>query len=1048
MLPSLRPITPLSPSTRSAASSSNPPLSVSSVHSSSSNDHNSGTSAGANIAEAISGEELRYLQNYFQDVDEVDEDEFIELFRSLGGKFAEFDDKDYLHFFQKVDANANGMLDLDELLTWLLCGLSGQRRMNDVSQDVNNVKWIKGSNNVPDLHKGKIQSIIVDAEHDKYYTASRDGNIKVWSTTTLQYEKTLHQSNKSLTDMCLIPKYKQLAACDLGRQVCFYDVITGQIDRIYQGKISKIHPLHIDKPRRAKSLSETSSNKRKAKIGGKHSMSTTLLQEQRKEWLQDKRENLTGAERKPKKNTEDYPILVLEQLGNKGNTPMAMAMYHTNVTGKFSQDFMIFGCENGKVKIYDVTDKNPDSNSVSPLFSQKITSAGVTSMTVGHDLNALILASYDSVIEVFSLEKFETISTLRGHKRPVHRLDYSNALNLIVSCGREKNVLVWNPLIKKPLEVLRGHKSPVIDVKFNTKDMELITLSDDKIMKVWDVRMYKCVQTMHNVGGANATITTAAFNPKQECLVCGGFEFGRAELISVPLHRSHLSYKAQYSGPSHPIVAVLFKEQFGEVILADEFSVSVWNYYTGGLIFKFDIAEGVAACRFDPKKRRVIVAYHNQDAGIYNYVNGGRLKLLESEEEVYFNMYIDIKNGDEDCEDDNAIWGLANHEIVTWEDSEDLEKEEPSAVITLPFIAMCGCVVDSLCILGFEDGTLRQYDSRTGAVRLNKKFSQPSQIDDLVTRKVTGTKKKKSTSWSMAQRSRVTNHVECIVAPEKKYPLVIVSYGNGTIELWNAVTLEKAYLFRANPNRESVCCMACDEEGTTLVTGDSDGYIAVFDISGVQIVDPQAQYDHHEVQVPVGSVTLQTRFRAFNDVVTSIVLDLSMKKVIAGSSSTFAAIFSLRGDTIGYFGQTASWNLNDTSTYDQGRTDKPIQNQLVDRDQYSQIEVKQHVIRRMALKKFVRHKNEKRVELEDLESELRKKIAQKQQNLDHVNLLGSPSAQERWKERLSPAMSHMQSGPGSDSITEELLVPALLQSETKRDVESFSKEFLSHFHQI
>lgn len=922
------------------------------------------------IAASISQEELKILQEFFSNIEEVDEESFIKLFRSLGGQFADFDENDYLRFFQKVDANANGMLDLDELLTFLLVGAEGQRRMNDVAKESSNIKWFRGNNTNTNVHKAKINKIVLDSQNEKYITSSKDGSIKIWNSTNLQFEKTLHQSANSITDMCLIPKRNSIVACDIGKKIYIYDIPSRRLDRIFQGSLSNYELF-------SKSNSNTS----------RYLGSPSKYRKEISDLKENNQDRFSESERSSIKNVGYYPTVTLEKLGKRGNAPMAISVYHPNN----SQDYLIIGCENGKVQIYDITDKILESNILKPLYSGNLFSSSISSMVNAHELGSVIIAGFSPTIEVFNLEKFGSISTLKGHKKPVYRVDYSNALNLIVSCGREKNVMIWNPLIKKPLEVLKGHKSIVIDVQFNTKDMELITLSEDKILKVWDVRMYKCLQTYQNIGGLNTVVSAAAINSKLECVVCGGFEYGKADLISVPIQRSHLSFKAIYNGPTHSIVTVLLKQNFSEVIVADEFNVSIWNLLQGNLIYKFSVPEGVASCSFDPNQRRIIISYHNKNIGIYNYINGACLRKLNTEDEIYSCLFVDTTNYEDSSDEEKSIWALGDHSLMIWGDAEDDEEEDPTSIVPLSSSSLCGVSVEILCILGFEDGTLRLYDAHSGGVKMSKRFKQPRTIFTPITLSTHDLQKKRNAKWSLG--TKLHSHVESILAPPKKFPLIIVSYGNGTVEFRSCIHLETSFVMRVNPNSEAICSMTIDPEGNTLIIGDSDGFVIVFDISTIKIIPPKTLKDSVEICVTEKNVKLLSRFRAFNDVVTSVSYDSERSLIIAGCSNTFVGVWTIHGKNVGFFGQTQKWDIDDSFTYGRGYSDKSIRSQQTEGVTEDSEIPKNTLIELSNLEKS----RDTNIDLDDIENEISKKISEKYLSLD-LSQIEIKSLKSKYKE--------------------------------------------------
>eukprot|EP00759_Apiculatamorpha_spiralis_P009337 PhF_6_TR15977/c1_g1_i9/m.25020 len=77
-----------------------------------------------------------------------------------------------------------------------------------------------------------------------------------------------------------------------------------------------------------------------------------------------------------------------------------------------------------------------------------------------------------------------------GHTKSVLRLLWYEHKKLLVSCGYEKEILLWNPSIQSPLAKLEDHRVGLVDLALNIEDHQLLSLSQDNVIKVWDLQSY------------------------------------------------------------------------------------------------------------------------------------------------------------------------------------------------------------------------------------------------------------------------------------------------------------------------------------------------------------------------------------------------------------------------------------------------------------------------------------------------------------------------------------------------------------------------------
>jgi WD40 repeat protein len=84
---------------------------------------------------------------------------------------------------------------------------------------------------------------------------------------------------------------------------------------------------------------------------------------------------------------------------------------------------------------------------------------------------------------------------LKGHQKAVRELAYSEKHKLIVSCGFDFEVFVWNPYLEERIMRLDGHEHPLVGVNVLPQMNSFITADSSGCVKVWSILDYSNIQT-------------------------------------------------------------------------------------------------------------------------------------------------------------------------------------------------------------------------------------------------------------------------------------------------------------------------------------------------------------------------------------------------------------------------------------------------------------------------------------------------------------------------------------------------------------------------
>lgn len=112
---------------------------------------------------------------------------------------------------------------------------------------------------------------------------------------------------------------------------------------------------------------------------------------------------------------------------------------------------------------------------------------------------------------------------LTGHQRAVREIAYSEKHKIIVSCGFDFEVFVWNPYMTNYLYKLEGHEQPLVGVNCLPSLNAFISADAKGVVKVWSILDYSCIQTFY-VSNVNQVSCLKAI-PKHRRLIVGSRNF-------------------------------------------------------------------------------------------------------------------------------------------------------------------------------------------------------------------------------------------------------------------------------------------------------------------------------------------------------------------------------------------------------------------------------------------------------------------------------------------------------------------------------------------
>ncbi|KAL7424637.1 Transcription initiation factor TFIID subunit 5 [Cryptotrichosporon argae] len=136
--------------------------------------------------------------------------------------------------------------------------------------------------------------------------------------------------------------------------------------------------------------------------------------------------------------------------------------------------------------------------------------------------HALLSASQDSTIRLWSMDTYSNAVIYRGHGRdPVWDVEWGPMGVYFASASRDRTARLWCSERVTPVRIYTGHLSDVNCIKFHPNSLYLATGSADNSCRLWDVQRGGCVRLF--LGHTDA-VTTLAVSPDGRTLASAGLD--------------------------------------------------------------------------------------------------------------------------------------------------------------------------------------------------------------------------------------------------------------------------------------------------------------------------------------------------------------------------------------------------------------------------------------------------------------------------------------------------------------------------------------------
>lgn len=593
---------------------------------------------------------------------------------------------------------------------------------------------------------------------------------------------------------------------------------------------------------------------------------------------------------------------MVAQLTGLDTSPMCLGYWQDLESEK-----MIVGDDLGNISLFDLVSERVGqdggeaalSAAQHRLYRDRRHSDWVTKCCFYPELNFMVSSSLDGTLKIGDLERRSRHSRQLGEvdkhsaaKKGVYSFEWSNTFKVLASCGLERTVSIWNPYTRsgKPLALLQGHNSSVQHVTINEESSQLITCSIDKYVKVWDMRNFRCLQTIQDKASYRPEdrLSAIVYDPVRSQLLTASTSLRPWPMVKV-------AKRSVERGHEHPLCAALYNTNFHQVVSGDESAqVCVWDVETGDMVFHFtDLhSSKMSAMAFDEAGRRLITGGNDGTVRVWNFSNGQCLKELRNEGSSEVSSINFIVEGQSKL----IVAGGWNRKVVVWRDD---------ATSSSAFIEA------DRCMSGHQEDILSIAFSSEGGSNLLATSGYDGRV--LVWNMDSGVVKFTLSIPGVSTMEVDQRAIYKLVFLDRRAQALCGSGADGYLRFWNVKEGESVWVQHAqHADGEAVVALATDPANRCLFTGDSAGFLKVWDISNF---------------VNVGGIE-QSRnvrslhyWRAHCGTIASLDFVEKHNLILSASSDAHVKLWRVTpegGRLAGILGSTPlkSWSLHDSDSFE------------------------------------------------------------------------------------------------------------------------------------
>lgn len=592
------------------------------------------------------------------------------------------------------------------------------------------------------------------------------------------------------------------------------------------------------------------------------------------------------------------------------------------------------------------TKRNEQQCGVIRKFTLKAHTDCITHLTYVPDLGMIVAGSLDATVSLlspFKVQEKETGRFFTKHVKAVHCLTYLHSKKAIISAGRDRTIKLWNPYTLTMIHEIpaKYFESWILQLQVIPCFQLLAVLTGRSKIILFDLSSYELRKTVY-LSQTNAPTTellethyasTFIYSPRKRMLICfnpevHAYQFSKQERLS------------RTTTHSYAVAKVLYNKKFQQVVTVAGPEVSLWNLFTGELLFKFLAKRTILQACFDRGKRRLVTGSIEGTVDIWNFNNGARLGSFRASAST-------LHSGE--CPQNRLCEiGLLSLAVMSSDPMGEVSGDSPENCNKKEYFVAAGWS-EKICV--FQDRK-KLVDNEVLCMPLNsvEQLRKAHSKDALITAMtflppkalVTGCDKGRIIIWSLESgyvRSELKDDctsgslagVSCFLVCTLSAATYILScHFNGFVKIWEAASTQIQYSFSVEENgagdniavdyatvlasvssdylssgNNTGCGIAANADSATLIVGQATGKVTFYELRS----------SNGDEGAPVLSITssLLCSFRPHTDMITAV--QAVERSALLSASSAFIPPDCSSGNNCAYQEEEGSFSCAEKGVF-------------------------------------------------------------------------------------------------------------------------------------
>jgi WD40 repeat protein len=526
-------------------------------------------------------------------------------------------------------------------------------------------------------------------------------------------------------------------------------------------------------------------------------------------------------------------------------------------------------------------------------------------VSVSGDPNASMVcfsAARLDVVRVFSVRKGMTC------------VAFSQDANVLVTGGADHLVRIWNPYVtRKATALLRGHRHTVVSVL--CVGTFIVSIGHDLDLRVWSIFEHVCVQafSMRSFVSPHTDVVSLSFNAPQRLLIVGA----NPPLV-CPLRARTVDQIGRVRSHPRAVVGVCYSPAFQQLVTGCIGGVvSVWDVRTGKRVYRFMNAHdesAITSMSLDKQGRRLITGGRNGGVKVWNFHNGQCLAQMVSgrNEEVSEVLFVEadrtvVSTGWDRCVTGfRDISGTTVHPLFVFDGMRNKGHTEDILCMAHapPNLLATGCYGGEICVWNLNFKALL---CRLGGAGRDDFWE--ADVEHAVECLLFLDARIKRLS---SNRGGLVREDEEGFNAQLRTAVLMSAHSGGWVRAWTVhMRGELAGEWCAcQKESDAVSAMATNQSCAQLLTGDTSGWVRVWDIAGYY--SGQHTQAFHSLEAP----PILKQWRAHVRPVTAVAVIGGQFNCLATSSTDHTVrVWTMNGEWVGTLGQPDGWALGYPGTY-------------------------------------------------------------------------------------------------------------------------------------